>query len=408
MDRLERLLRDQYHEGWVRLDAGDVMRGVTRRRRRRVAVSVAATAVLTLGAASVGVAVFAGGTAPREQATAPPAVEASVEASVEGTPTASPDLSVSAFPHFANADLGYVLQFRCDHTLPAATRCGYRLAVTTDAARTWTFRAVPVPRFAEDSVPFDAAGLRVISRDLLIVDTAHLARKVRLISRDAGRTWHETVMFPTRTVKQITPGSVVFGAPSDPSLTGVRLQVIAPDGSAAWFDPRLPSGQRPQRRDVVEATDGSLWLSTTDGTRGMLLVSRDRGRTWTPVPLPVTAPDVELATVDGRRLLLTSAGPQRALFRSGDAGASWQPVAVASGHALAGVALPDGGFILSTGDTGRLFRLPPGGGAPVVLGARALSGGIARAGAWFSGSDNGGTTTYISPGGATWRLLWLP
>jgi photosystem II stability/assembly factor-like uncharacterized protein len=200
---------------------------------------------------------------------------------------------------------------------------GDALFLSEDGGVSWRQASPILPRqwfkqIAPD--PFDAnlvlAGLR-FGAALIRLDTGELVG-----GWGRGSATVETVAFlPDR------PG-VALAASSERGLVARST-----DHGMSWQEvsaPPLPDFY-PWR--LVPATGGYVYLHTEEAG-GQLLLSRDMGETWTPIPLPASHCGPPEPAPNAPEDLVVGCGLGTSgwrLFRSLDAGASWQPLAGLAG-----------------------------------------------------------------------------
>ena len=199
-----------------------------------------------------------------------------------------------------------------------------------------------------------------------------------LVSRDGGRTW-QTVAFR---------GEADFHALAYSPRNGGTLYGWSVAGQTGFYRISVASWSR----ELLQATglanvlslaaspdaDGSLLA----GTKAGLMVSRDGGDRWSPVPgvpadMPVTA--VSYHVSDSRQVYVHVARSDRGLMRSRDGGATWEStsfvgdartpvVAMAVGPADSVVLATTDSTVLRSRDAGRTWQPVLERGRPVTRG----------------------------------------
>ncbi|WP_162908061.1 WD40/YVTN/BNR-like repeat-containing protein [Allorhizocola rhizosphaerae] len=135
-----------------------------------------------------------------------------------------------------------------------------------------------------------------------------------------------------------------------PTACQVWLAVTT-DGGRSWHGRAIPG--LTAAGHIHTAADGSAWISGGS----LVLVSRDRGRTWREIPLPPGATPDGFDTYDGHHLYLVSG--QGLWRKTGDDG-DWQRLDAPTGNPLQARPQPDGGLLLTDPANGARFYAPPG------------------------------------------------
>jgi photosystem II stability/assembly factor-like uncharacterized protein len=144
----------------------------------------------------------------------------------------------------------------------------------------------------------------------------------------------------------LTSGTAQFRVSGDstaflPDRPGVALAASSEKGRVArstdhgmsWQEVSAPPLPNLYPWRLVPATGGYVYLHTEEDG-GQLLLSRDMGETWTPVPLPASHCGPPEPAPNAPEDLVVGCGLGTngwRLFRSLDAGASWQPLAGLAG-----------------------------------------------------------------------------
>jgi photosystem II stability/assembly factor-like uncharacterized protein len=268
------------------------------------------------------------------------------------------DLGVLSPPsaQFVGTEDGYLLLGRCPTSV-----CEGWVGVTHDGGRTWHASVVPDFAFSlEDGI---GARLVVLDTDHAIIEgeenfdpLASRAPGRRWYTSDGGRTWSGVELHVGGVVNAIPPGAYVSGIVSTDVAAGqLVLRLILHDGTTGVLGPPGSTPYGPARDGaVIAAPDGSHWAVVRGMGTTAVLVSRNRGRSWSMVPLPEGHP------IEGRRYefyagdgvsvhLVDSIGFR--VWRSPDAGATWESLTVPFSAGipdggLLGVSLPDGRLLL--------------------------------------------------------------
>jgi photosystem II stability/assembly factor-like uncharacterized protein len=263
-----------------------------------------------------------------------------------------------------------------------------------------------------------------------------------LRSADGGRSFIPTPSGVTQSLRAVTisaDGLLAFAGGDGVLLRGSRLLrrwslVQTPERlqgaaiSALALDPADP-------KRLLVAAGATLWLSEDDaatftvayegalplsalaldptsgaviaaGDGGLVLISADRGRTWTPRPKPSDAAITSAWIADALALITTADG---AVWRSADQGQTWALAAPPLGVPLRGVAAHPptqtawaaaaDGRRLRSADLGQTWEaLPALTTTPLsALAMNALTGQV-----WLVGADQ---TVFSSSDGDRWSLL---
>ncbi len=176
-----------------------------------------------------------------------------------------------------------------------------------------------------------------------------------LESTDAGQSWADQPVLDAR--------SSILGLAlgRETSLAvGQGGRAWRRDGDEAWEPMSMPSQERWLNVDLID--DG---LAVAVGGFGALAVSKDHGRTWTPVSLDWSAMldewyEPHLYDVRIRNGVVTVVGEFGLVLRSSDNGASWQGVSYGDESFFAlhlgddgkGYAVGQDGYIAMTQDGG--------------------------------------------------------
>ena len=216
---------------------------------------------------------------------------------------------------------------------------------------------------------------------------------------------------------------------------GDRLQdtmgftIVGPNRFLGSGHPDINEAQErnlPPHLGLIESTDsGKTWQSISlrgeadfhvlrfagervygyDASNDRLLVSGDRGRSWSELPKPGPLVDLAVDPTDDRRIFVASAGGlEQGLFESRDGGESWKRI----GEAVGLLAWPDrlylvagGGHVLASGDGGRrLEKRGELGGEPAAFEAEGPSELYAAL--------HDGTIKHSTDAGTTWAVRSTP
>ncbi len=218
-----------------------------------------------------------------------------------------------------------------------------------------------------------------------------------LCTRDGGRTWQR---------RRSGASGSLFSASM---LRDRRALVCGGNGliltsrNAGWSWTQSHTGTTVSYRAVRLLKSGRAWALGPD----TVLSSKNAGRRWTTVKLPVPGPCGALATVGKSGLMAGGAGG--ALCRSADLGRTWSGLGVGIRRTMNAVTV----FkrrVWTVGDGGTLARAKSPGGrwTAVKLAKGADFYGLARFGArgWAVGEDGAVVTTYN--GGSTWHRVTAP
>jgi len=284
--------------------------------------------------------------------------------------------------HFVDADHGFALASSC------ADDCGVWLANTSNGGTSWQSHQVPGLTYPDAQDP--RVTLRVLDASRVALDGYDGDR--RWFTTDAGATWTEPPVRPDGVVDSIPANGLAqvesnAGAP-------IGIVVLLPDGRSARLATPPVAPLTEVMTDVMVGADGSAWVEGGSDDRSWLFVSRDRGRSWSEVPLPAAAAEPgrpqrttgRLAVSDGRTAFLVDASGYR-LWRTTDDGRRWEPltspiVKPSEDVGLTASAEADGGLTVFDVLTGRSFTLRGNGFVPAAeqrpaarVGARFLAGG---------------------------------
>ncbi|MGY0231500.1 hypothetical protein [Longispora urticae] len=183
---------------------------------------------------------------------------------------------------FLDPQRGYSLAARCG----ADGVCGTHLGRTDDGGRHWSWHRLPetVVRSASPQGETTSSGeprFQVVSASGVVVD---LSDTDRLVTTDDGVTWTPQSTAPQGTVEELPPGAgVTASVGSGPGE--IRLTATRPDGAAVLLA-HPPEARVRGFAATVANQGGVLCVSAQDASGHVLLVSRDRGRTWQTVPVP--------------------------------------------------------------------------------------------------------------------------
>jgi hypothetical protein len=390
MDTVERLLADELE----RLAAGpqpdpDRMLARISRRRRHNRTLVAALVLCLVGVTAVAL---------RGYRTDPPPT---------ADPKPPPYLTGRPWEYyFVGERTGYALAGNCP---PGSSDCELWITSTVDGGGTWRWRRVPGRSYPRDDTTW--LNLRAWGAGLVYLDDLVPSRPA-LFSADGGATWVERPSTPQGTVDEIPPGAPTTVEPGDEPQS-IRISVLRPDGTAGWLTAAPPAHFSRYPTEPVTGQDGSVWVRGGDDTRPWLFVTRDRGRTWTEVPLPPDAYAETLAsnggfleTWDGRTVYLVDQWRYR-VWRTTDDGQRWQEIEATPKPTvdvpMLPAATPDGGLMLNDSSGRQVYAVGPTGsrfepqtGLPFTT--------VGRVGARLVGGGPDGIT-HTSADGRTWTEL---
>ena len=177
--------------------------------------------------------------------------------------------------------------------------------------------------------------------------------------------------------------------------------LTSPDAGRSWT--RSRTGTTVSYRAVRLLKSGRAWALGPD----TVLSSKNAGRRWTTVKLPVPGPCGALATVGKRGLMAGGAGG--ALCRSADLGKTWRGLGTGIRRTMNSVTVSNGS-VWTAGDGGTLARAESPGGhwTAVRLAGGADLCGLAWSGArgWVVG--DGGAIVTTDDGGDSWHRVTAP
>lgn len=410
MDELETLIRTEFDAPAPDLGlSGDAVLAELDRRARRRRLRTVTGAIVAVALAGGIIAVQA----------ARPARH------VSGAPEPGSTRTFVVELAFADTDRGYAVTMTCPIRVAAAADCRPALRRTTDGGRSWDSTRVP---FGESGYGSDFPRLYVLPGALVLSADSDGHR--RWVSTDDGATWRPAPDPGSATVDAADlPGDIVV---SDSryywtgSNDGGPALVLHADGTAAWLAHQPPHASGVAA--IQTASDGSLWLvGTADLTRGpydpngvpaSVDMSRDHGRTWVSVTLPIhtLATSCSLATDDGVTIYVgcpatgqPGAADATPVYRSTDGGAAWAALGMPQPGLPAWSVLalaPDGSLVFVGGDTA--WRYLPGGRLDVLRDMPAV-GNVARYGGYLvtvsGGKDTVPPRYFVSLDGLNWREL---
>lgn len=277
--------------------------------------------------------------------------------------------------YFADSDHGFVPLVHCQDV------CEAWLGSTTDGGRSW--QAHPVPGLEGPANGWEpSVQMRVLDSRTVALDD--YSGEKRWFTTDAGRTWSELSQAPQGTIAQIPPAGLAQIQTNAANPIGIK--VLRPDGTTAMLASAPHVAISSARTEVLFGTDGSAWIQGAGDERSYLYVSRDRGRTWAPVPLPadsdrpgalVLMPSSgHLTTHDGVNAYLIDRFGFRA-WHTNDDGRNWQPLDVPFAKptqdvGLVGEAQPDGALAVFDIVGNQAYRFGPGEDAALPIEGRPL------------------------------------
>lgn len=188
------------------------------------------------------------------------------------------------------------LSVASDRVVWASGRSG-TVARSTDGGRTWTADSIP------GYTGLDLRAIHALNDDAAFAASAGEAAKGHakiLASGDAGRHWN--LVYETDRAG-VFLDAIAFWDPrhglalSDP-VDGAFFVLVTRDGGRSWSP--LPAGALPPvlpGEAAFAASGGSLvlhgdstaWIGTGGGGRARVMRTTDRGRTWSVVDVPVHA-----------------------------------------------------------------------------------------------------------------------
>jgi hypothetical protein len=280
------------------------------------------------------------------------------------------DLGLASPPQadFLDIDHGYVLLGRC----PAPT-CEAWAGVTHDGGQTWHTAILPGLRFSRD----EGISARLIALDdqhavlegyenSAVVDvvppelaTIRPPSGRRWYTSDGGHTWTRVAPDPVAAVDEIPVGAQVTTALGADRHRQIVLRLIRLDGTSAVLaaPPTVPHNIEELDGILTTAPDGSYWVVARGEGTTTVVVSRDRGRTWSALPWPAGHPApghrYDFYAGDGVTVYLADTGSFR-VWRSSDAGATWEELTVPFSSGI-----PDTGLRAASLPDGRLLVFQP-------------------------------------------------
>jgi hypothetical protein len=311
--------------------------------------------------------------------------------------------------------------------------CTMWLSASHDGGQAWSeLRELPgsyhVPS-TEDDGGCDQPHLTPLSAGTLVLEPqGDTPLNASFLSHDAGRTWQAYQSQPANAATVpagVTPEATCHG--DSGQCQQVRL---------SWYDPRTGDGQVLSAGPLgvsriwgaTIASDGSIWLTGIgddgSGDRWVLLVSRDRGRSWQTMQFR-EIPDggsghlsgIEFETRDGATAYVhisedvDADGVRAWLYRTTDGGDTWQQLPSlppssrltelwqAPDGAL--VAWDDNGPVVISHDGGESFQVTTD--VP-VYGVRPVADGFHG----FPLDFDDPADAYLSEDGRTWHPVSAP
>lgn len=171
---------------------------------------------------------------------------------------------------------------------------GGTFARTTDGGTTWTASVMP----GEETLQFrDVDAFTAGTAYMMSAGGGTVSRIYR--TDDGGETWdlqfrneHPDGFFDCMAFWDVDHG-ILYGDEIEGQLYILRTD----DGGASWN--RVPASALPPAQDgeggfaassscVATGANGRGWIATGAAERARVLVTEDRGRTWTDVPVPVS------------------------------------------------------------------------------------------------------------------------
>lgn len=258
----------------------------------------------------------------------------------------------------------------------ARSSASVALVRTFDGGTTWQAWTLPAEIASAKLVGFDSAGPGQAVG--LVVNRGGASHEggqdILYVSLDGGQTW----------AKEPRLGSSVDAFPQGWPLDVRQKQVVAIDPANGVPHPLrkkwevgVPYLGEPR---VVEATDGSLWriVWTSEAPDSRVEVSRDRGRTWTSMKLPVATREGyssgyrSVDSYDGKTAYVMAGEMEQqpkgsgfpkttsSLYVSHDGGATWSLVNKTSSDSWSSlVVLPNGVLLTSRLDDDFTSRSRP-------------------------------------------------
>jgi hypothetical protein len=412
MENLESLLRDELDPGVAprSTSAAEVVATVRRLRRRRTTTAIA-TAVCVIIVAVLSVLLVPRLSAPVQPAVTPTVFDTAAFDRMYGSAYRTTGVPFSG--GFIDANRGYLLMLRCpDKPKQAADYgdCTVRLDVTTDAT---AFTAGP---------PLPGLGAATRLPDLWVFDDGTLVLQDsigRWVSHDSGQNWGAVSRTTAGSLASIPDGAQLV---ADPGSATEAPMVVTPDGKSYTLSSVLPGSA------IVSGNLDFPYGDPIDGVFFLnhgadLILSTDRGATWQTADSG-DAGVSEIVGSDGRALYGFSAlgktpgEPVRPkILVSQDRGLSWSTVAIPPLSPLGPndnqdigpltmAVLPSGGLLVA--DSLRLWRLPVGGSALDAIPTDGTLGVLSLGGVVLRLHTDGSTPTFqVSSDGAHWHPATL-
>lgn len=163
------------------------------------------------------------------------------------------------------------------------------------------------------------------------------------LSNDGGRTWlaRRGPTFARLGFTSLTcdaRGGCVATAIAGTTVPSGAIVAASYDGGRHWrelFLKRAGENLRYRFNDVWCDAQVHCLVAGTNGTKGFVFVTRDRGRTWSAATLPAQPAQASLAAVACPRptVCLATQAARAQVYRSLDAGRTWRALAVPSSFA---------------------------------------------------------------------------
>jgi len=220
------------------------------------------------------------------------------------------------------------------------------IVVSDDEGATWRRARAPEAPLLTALAFADAKHGLAVGHDAVILAT-----------EDGGDSWKQVFSAPS---EQRPLLSVIFASPTHAIAAGAYgAYYDSSDGGRTW-NARKILEQDKHLNGLVALGPGQLMILGEEGT---ILLSRDEGASWKPLPSPYKGSFFGGVLADDGAVV--AYGLRGRIYRSADAGTTWMPVDNNSVAALMGSArLPDGALVLAgaagtalvSRDAGRSFQ----------------------------------------------------